>query len=449
MSYSDAEMMMATQVAYLNTEGHGSNIKQTVGELVDTILHQYGTYDRTTGTYTIKNGIGGAEKAQFETAQKMMAMSEQNNVVSWRHWTVVDSCNYESTTGYRGCLIDTGDGNAIVGCRGSESYNPEASYKDWVVADLGRLNNEQTSQQNDAAAYTKYLYEKYGNNYDAFSFTGHSLGGSLATHAAITAPEGMQKKIDKVISYDGPGFSDEYLKKFGEKIQKIKEKIYHYEYSWVGSLLNQPEGINNRIIKAHDDKNQSDPLFTQLFRHDTPNIEFDENGNVMDGERGPLQKYMGPFSKYLENSPILFQITHSFEFLALLLNGLNFSIIEHVIEDFEEEVEKIKKKANDLFNSFLSLMVSGEYEFNRSALCQMTDDLETVNKRIRQIVGQIDKINSTLPYDSFSAYYYKACLRITANGILSEGKKADSIAKAVDKAISIYNRGDQNVSALF
>ena len=37
-SYKDAELMMATQVAYLNYSGNGRNSNENVGDLVDSIL---------------------------------------------------------------------------------------------------------------------------------------------------------------------------------------------------------------------------------------------------------------------------------------------------------------------------------------------------------------------------------------------------------------------------
>ena len=161
-SYKDAELMMATQVAYLNYSGNGRNSNENVGDLVDSILKKYGTYDSSTGEYTLKAGVSGEAKAQFNTARDIWSLSEQNNSVSWRQWKIVDSCNQEQGSGYYGCLIDTGDGNAIVGCRGSESYNAEQTIKDWGYADFGRVDNVCTDQQADATKYIEYLYKKYG-----------------------------------------------------------------------------------------------------------------------------------------------------------------------------------------------------------------------------------------------------------------------------------------------
>lgn len=445
MSYTDAEMMMATQIAYLNSNGRNRN----VGDMVDSVLSQYGTYDRNTGTYVMKEGVSGMQKAQFETAQNILNLSEQNNVTSWRNWTVVDSCNRENTSGFYGCLIDTGDGNAIVGCRGSESYDVYQGVMDWGAADVGRLNNPETFQQADATAYMQKLYEEYGDRYDKFGFTGHSLGGSLATHSAITAPEGMQDKIDRVVSYDGPGFSNEYLEKNREKIERIRDKIQHYEYSWVGSLLNQPDGIDNRVIQATDDKYEKGVLTPQLWRHATYNVIFDKDGNVIDGDRGVLQRLVGPMSIIFENSPIFLQLIYADQFVSSVLMAYIISVGEQVGKKMEELVKEIAEKANELYNSYLSLSVSGDYEIHPGEISHLTNDLNEVQKRMKRIAEEVDSIKRTLPYDSGSAVLFKARLGWTANALESQGEKAGKIAKTVDRGLVKYHNGDRLTAELF
>ena len=452
MSYTDAEMMMATQIAYLDVKGNGRNSStKNMGDIVDAVLQKYGTYDRTTGTYTMKEGVTGGAKAQFETAQNILTLSKQNNVVSWRHWKVVDSCNNQNSSGYYGCLIDTGDGNAIIGCRGSESYDDQ-TFKDWGMADLGRLNNEQTAQQADAAAYMNYLYREYGNDYEQYSFTGHSLGGSLATHAAITAPEGMQDRIDTVISFDGPGFSNEYLAKHAKQIERVRDKLNHYEYSWVGTLLLQPQGIRNMVIKAHDDNSTTD-IFSifkaQLFRHATNNVEFDKNGNIMPGEQGVLQKLMGPVSIAMELMPEELLPMFLIPYVMTGLGAYFISVADQIKQQFDEIVQNVKQKTNDLFQSYMNFVVSGDYEVCTSDICALTESLETIQQRLNGIAGEVEEIKQSLPYDSTSAMYYKNALGLQAMMLKSEGKTAKKVADVLDKAVVKYNQGDQKVAALF
>lgn len=450
MSYSDVEMVIATQVAYLNINGQNHALGQNVGEAVNNILNKYGTYDSSTGGYTLKEGIQGADAAQFDTAQRILTLSEQNNVTSWQNWTVVDSCDHNSESGFYGCLIDTGNGDAIIGCRGSESYDMEQGIKDWGAADIGRLNNPLTLQQADATRYMERLYSKYGDSYDSFSFTGHSLGGSLATHAAITAPKGMQDKIDTVISFDGPGFSDEYLKAHALEISRVADKLHHYEYSWVGGLLFQPPGIDNRVVKAHDDTRQDSEFMNQAWRHDTVNIEFDENGNVMPGERGELQKISNPISKCIEIIPwgmnMLFWIPA--KMFGITLISFLYSMREQVEQQLEQVVHTIVEKAHELYDAYLSMVVSGEYEIRTGEVSSMADSLETLQSRMNRIAESIRDIRRNLPYDSVSAFYYKNVLGMNTVTLESEGKKAAKLADVANRAVGRYDRGDQKVAGL-
>lgn len=67
---------------------------------------------------------------------------------------------------------------------------------------------------------------------------GHSKGGNLAQYAAIKASPRIQKRIQLAISFDGPGFSDEFLAEEG--IQRLQGKLLTYspEKAVVSMLLN-------------------------------------------------------------------------------------------------------------------------------------------------------------------------------------------------------------------
>ena len=60
--------------------------------------------------------------------------------------------------------------------------------------------------------------------YPTVYFTGHSLGGNLATHTTIAMAqegrnEGLWENIKGCVNFDGPGFSEAYLIEHDEKIK--------------------------------------------------------------------------------------------------------------------------------------------------------------------------------------------------------------------------------------
>ena len=75
MSYTDAEMLIATQIAYLNVNANNREA-QNVEDIVQEILKRNGTYDSSTGQYIMNEGVSGVEKDQFETAQNILYLSE-------------------------------------------------------------------------------------------------------------------------------------------------------------------------------------------------------------------------------------------------------------------------------------------------------------------------------------------------------------------------------------
>ena len=175
MSYSDKDMRAATQVAYMNFDA------------ADVKLHP---------DWTIKEHFEHNQRLADEWRSDDPALYKEITEGNYQNWKLIDYRDKNAADGFVGCCIDTGGGNAIVGFRGSESYDTEQVINDWVLADGGLMNSTETSQQHSAQEYIKYINDKYGNDYDSFSLTGHSLGGNLAEHAAITAPDDFYAKIE-------------------------------------------------------------------------------------------------------------------------------------------------------------------------------------------------------------------------------------------------------------
>lgn len=116
--------------------------------------------------------------------------------------------------------------------------------------------------QKKALIYLKEHFEKYPYN---VSIGGHSKGGNIAVYAAIFLEE-KQPFIDKIYSFDSPGFPKEMLKEEG--YMKIKDKIEAYipQDSVVGLLLHKLE--EHKIVSSHA---------TELLQHDVFSWEIKGN----------------------------------------------------------------------------------------------------------------------------------------------------------------------------
>lgn len=448
--YNDAEMMLATQIAYLDISGEDVS----VGDVVDNIL-EYGHC--VNGEWVLYEQYQNDPqskywKKQLEVAGNISELTKRYDNLGddWRNWKVVDRCDDQNGTGYYGCLIDTGNDHAIIGCRGSESYNKEQVVKDWIVADVGLLDSELTTQQERAQRYMEELYYKYGDQYDTFSLTGHSLGGNLAQHMTIHAPAEMRDKIDHCISFDGPGFSQEYIDKNRHLIDQTDDCMDHYQWSWVSSLLIPLPGVNPKIIAAHDDERYGFPKAV-LYRHDVRNVDLDENGNVQRGKESGLSELLGPISRYLERLGEGTLIDYVSKGLLPKFTGfvILYKLVRDAVIAFYKVSESIKEKIASIYYDYIAPNVSGEYEIQLDTVGSYEAELKKAQKKLDAVTDEIRTISRTWNNWSASGAYYRSQLNIIKNGLELDVRVLSSLAKTTENIVNAYIAADNNVANLF
>lgn len=440
-SESDIRMMIATQVAYLDA---------TPGAEVGDVI------ERTISNFAGRPNLSKQEQAQLETAQYVKSQIEANNLHDCNQWVVREVSDSNQENGFYGCLIDTRDGDAILGFRGSESFDANQFLADWGAADLGLLNNEDTTLQQDMARkFTEYVNDYYGSEYNSFSFTGHSLGGNLAEHATVTAPDNMP--IYRCVSLDGPGYSDEYINRYRSQIADRSQYIDHYQYSVVGVLLNPLPGTNYRTIRAHNDRETDSELFGYFARHHTRNIEFDGYGNVRDGERDALSMWVGPISKGIENGPPadLWSVAPLFAFLwAVASTGIDklaemFDMARQMVTSISSAVQGIRSAVRNWFRSMFGVRLTGEFEVSVSYVNAVGDGLDEAGRKLQRISGEVESIAAALRYNSIAGSYYRSKLRSISQSLKNGQKKAVNLAGAVRNCGQYASSSDAKASELF
>ena len=199
------------------------------------------------------------------------------------NWRLVDFHDENDSTGMVACMLDAGDGRAVIGFRGSESYDIQQLILDWGLADLGLLNSHETIQQYSAELYMEELYEKYGDRFSYWATSGHSLGGALSFHAALTAPQGMWEKIGQSYSMDGPHVSNEYIathKDYISRMEQHPDVMQHRGWSFIGNLLNHLPCANYKWASVRDEM-VGDSWFMCSHKHDTCSVIFDKDNNMV------------------------------------------------------------------------------------------------------------------------------------------------------------------------
>ena len=143
MKYTDKELQLATQIAYMKisnitiTNYYNTNKRYpTMKELLTDL--DKGDYIKTEfmaiyDTDADSDSIAGIRR---DSAQKIIddIVNGTSECASWKIIAVDDK---NDTSGMYGCLIETSENEAIVGFRGSESYDAQQLYLDWMVADFG------------------------------------------------------------------------------------------------------------------------------------------------------------------------------------------------------------------------------------------------------------------------------------------------------------------------
>lgn len=123
------------------------------------------------------------------------------------------------------CLVQE-DNTAIVVFRGTSTIN------EWEDNGKGAYKNE-TEDQLDALSFINKL------NYEKIIVTGHSKGGNKAQYVTVLSP-----KVNRCVSIDGQGFSNEFIEKYKDEISRNKSKIIsiNAQFDYVSCLFNLISG---------------------------------------------------------------------------------------------------------------------------------------------------------------------------------------------------------------
>lgn len=391
MSYSDDQMVIASQIAYFDfDEADFMDGKHTLRELLD------------------MEAEGATEEKLSRIKELTDHINQMPNGAQCWNWSIIDICNDQHGSGMYACTIDTADGDALISFRGSESDTIENIEKDWGGSDLGLLNSTLTPQQKRAQEYTREIWGKYGDDYNCFGFTGHSLGGNLAEHAGITAPDSMRDKIKQCVSLDGPGFSENYMTEHAAEILKSKKYLTHYQWSVIGTLLYMVPAADNRTIQA--DTPDDHGWMNMLWRHDTHNVTFDDKGNVISGQQDDWAKWSDPISKVIDMRLFLIPQMQLFPLISdMRLIHTSFAYFQDICRHWEDWVDECRKQ-------FIGTAV---FTVKPAAIAEDLECLSSDAAEVFSTAERVRDIEKGMQFQSLSADYIKCSLWLTATALES------------------------------
>lgn len=185
---------------------------------------------------------------------------------------------------------DTGE--AVVAFRGTASDE----WKDDFVGGgpTGTSDKVSTQQQKNALDWYQSLDK---SDFSSITVTGHSKGGNKAKYITI-----MDDSVDRCISFDGQGFSDEFVNEYQDEIARNQGKItnHNVDYDYVNILLNDIG--EKKYYKGYDIGEGG------FLENHCPNtyFQFDENGvfSITESEQGREMQELDQFlNSYLRSIP--------------------------------------------------------------------------------------------------------------------------------------------------
>lgn len=282
MAYSDLQLRAFTQIAYMDLD------------------EKYVDYCKENATNVAPLA---ALLDDYDFGKLINLGIKEEEIASW---SISGIHNTNSENGFYACIIETDFGEgAAVGFRGSENMAKlDNLVNDWVGADIGLVNSTCTNQQEEVERFLK-KYQVRLDKYDKLTMTGHSLGGNLAEYATIVSYKyGLDENIEQCASMDGPGFSEEFINKYSDKIQKMADVMYHPRWSFVGTMLNDLPGVKYRYVKVSNEANSLDKAkYNCLTRHDTKYLVFDGNGSLTEDKQDGLSMVTSVISEGMDHLP--------------------------------------------------------------------------------------------------------------------------------------------------
>ena len=350
--FTDEELVWATQLAYcdfVQSEIYDyNNIAEIVSQKGPNIYYSYDPTDIPEGDKLVMRN------SMLEFLDDICSDDEEKQ--KCKGWKIVDVKDMENENGLYAITIETGENEAIIAFRGSESFTHNGSSthedisldleqiaRDWVIADGGIAHGDFTDQELAAGQYLDYIAERF--DYENLALTGHSLGGNLALVATVYSATEMSHtdastRIRQSVSMDGPGHPAEFYEKYFYEIEQMQGVMTHYQWSWVGAILTSLcRGENYRHVKT------SDKFQSLVLKHSTASLYFD----LIYGSLDTTDDFYDDFAQSIhEITDWIDQNNLEQEVIEKVVDSLGKSLLDYIEWDESRVTKIINDKKKDV-----------------------------------------------------------------------------------------------------
>lgn len=180
-----------------------------------------------------------------------------------------------------------------------------------IVAFRGTTNGKEWKDNVEGLTKSDTYYQKEALDfveslpYDNITVVGHSKGGNKAQYVAL-----LSDKVQKCVSMDGQGFSQEFFDKYWAEIEVNAKKIKNYSVSndYVNILMFYVPGAEQIYCHGENEnglKNHSQSSFFQYSKDEDGNweIELNSNGhpNLIGSTQDEVMSYLHQFTCFIIN----------------------------------------------------------------------------------------------------------------------------------------------------
>lgn len=295
--------------------------------------------------YYLSDKNPGKFKCDDIQDQRIISILKECQNGAYSDYEIINYDNKNDGDGFVGYAIKTPDDEIIIASRGSEMpygkedeipdsvIGNEPTWEDWIDNFKISIQGE-TAQQASAKEFLKVVGE---NGYKEIYITGHSKGGNNALYMVVTADSELLEYIKKCVTFNAPGFNDEFIKNNKESIEKLLSggKVIEYQGKgdFVSALMN-----NIGIIKVveqiqWDNKGLIDDHFIYAMLLNGDKTDFIIDGS---GRKDLIPNVVNKLVSKLLNTLSEDEINNVIGLIEELMSSEDFSL---------ENIEELLKKS--------------------------------------------------------------------------------------------------------
>lgn len=331
-AFNEVDALVLAQFIYLKLDGLVPTISEKKEAVYLYDLADHLDYDK----------VFADERYRKDNVELFNAMAESKRFRRMRMNYFSDITSVLAETQFSAMTVFLEDGPVVIIYRGTDE-----TMVGWKE-DFNMSFKEPVTGQSLSALYLQQVSELVEGKYTVL---GHSKGGNFAVYASMNVEEKIQNRIEKVYSFDSPGFRPEILESVD--FNRIKDRIIKFlpHSSIFGMLLQSKEDF--QVVECFSiGILQHNPYNWQVSGNEFKKLDKLDRGSVFLSETYNEWLYGLTDEELHAYSEIWYQIMQEANITTMLefAKEPGKSLI-HLIDAIRETDDKTKEMAKELAKS--------------------------------------------------------------------------------------------------